>query len=149
MIYIELNAKIVKRIYFNHKYFIYFRAMKKTERILTILMLTLVYGVTLNIGVYSGFFLGNQTKSTSEQQEYYTSITQNITCHTPPSENYVQSYKNFPTQTLKINFKDFFALTILFDHLFETKFSPSSEFLRTFHIQQHKSEIIFPFHNFW
>lgn len=123
--------------------------MKKLGRILTILLLTLVYGVTINIGVYSGYFLGNQTHKSSEQEEYYATVTQNITCHTSTSENCVQSYKNFPSQSLKIHFKDFFALTILFDHLFETKSSQISQFLRTFHLQQHKFEIIYPFHYFF
>lgn len=123
--------------------------MKKLGRILTILLLTLVYGVTINIGVYSGYFLGNQTHKSSEQEEYYASVTQNITCHTSQSENVIPNYKNFPTQTLKIYFKNFFALTILFDHLFETKFSQPSHFLSTFHLQQHKFEMIYPFHYFW
>ena len=123
--------------------------MKKLGRILTILLLTLVYGVTIYIGVYSGYFLGNQTHKSSEQEEYYASVTQNITCHTSQSENVIPNYKNFPTQTLKIYFKNFFALTILFDHLFETKFSQPSHFLSTFHLQQHKFEMIYPFHYFW
>ncbi|HNX20932.1 MAG TPA: hypothetical protein PKG88_01080 [Bacteroidales bacterium] len=123
--------------------------MKKLEKILTILLLTLVYGVTINIGVYSGFFLGNQTNTSSEQEEYYATVTQNITCHTSQTENTIPSYKNFPSQSLKICFKEFFALNILFDHLFETKISQTSQLLRTFHLQQHKFEIIYPFHYFW
>lgn len=123
--------------------------MKKLVKFCSIFLFTLVYCFALNIGVYSNFFITSQNHTNSEQEEYFSSITKNITFQTSPSESSVQSFNKYPTQSFKSNFKTFFTLCVIIDHLVDTKFSQSKNLLSTFLFQHHKKEIIYPFHFFW
>lgn len=126
-----------------------FYTMKNHWKFFTIILLTLVYGLTINIGVYSGFFIPSSSPTKTDQQEYYASITKNISCHTPQTEQSVQNYKNFPAQNVKIQHNLFCAIFLMIDHLFETKLGASFQFERTFLIQRFNALILYPFHYFF
>lgn len=123
--------------------------MKKHRKFIAIILLTFVYGLTINIGVYSGFFIPSSSLTKTDQQEYYASITNNISCHTPQTEQSVQNYKDFPTQNVKIQHNQFCAIFLMIDHLFETKLGSLFHFERTFLIQSLNALILYPFHYFF
>ncbi|AFM06076.1 hypothetical protein Fleli_3764 [Bernardetia litoralis DSM 6794] len=124
--------------------------MKNTYRILGATFLTILYSFVLGFVAILTIEYGVQSKKTTEQEEYFSSISTNYSlCYAPESINSVSSITTYSVTTFKKIICGFCVTSNATEQLLETEFSQYTSFVLNFLIQHRKKDIIFPSHYFW
>lgn len=89
------------------------------------------------------------TNPNTTQEQYVASISNNLFCHTSPSESSVNIFNNFPGPNLDNRFDNLWSLTKSTEGVREAQFIQYSNFSINLLIQHRISDLIFPFHYFW
>lgn len=124
--------------------------MKNTYRILGATFLTILYSFVLGFVVTSTIEYGVQSKKTTEQEKYFSSLSTNYAfSYAPESTTSVDSITTFSVLTLKSLLHELWTINKVTEQILETEFSQYTGFSINFLIQHRKKDIIFPFHYFW
>lgn len=123
--------------------------MKNSVRILGVVILTAIYCFMATAVSNPPVIYGYENHQKTNQEQYLAVISIDFFCHTLQSENWVNSFNNFPVTYFKNSYDKHFSITKSIEKLFESEFSRYRRFSINFLIEHRKSDIIFPSHYFW
>lgn len=86
---------------------------------------------------------------TNKQQDTIVNATKVHFLHTQQSENLLAVVEYKPASDLKLAFKDYSKFTFSTDLQILASFKQYKSYYQTLRIRFRKSDLIFPFHNFW
>lgn len=124
--------------------------MNNFNHILKIVLLITIYcfGVSVSaINLKNSNF--NTVQNTSEQQDYLVKNTKIHFLHTIQSENILPSGELNISPEFKLSFDDFIKHTVSQELQYLSQFRQYNNHLQTIRVRFRKSDLIFPFHNFW
>lgn len=127
----------------------YISAVKNLFRILGITALTVLYFATISLIGGISHNLGFLVKSSSEKAKSELSVSINQFSNSAQSESLVNPLSNTLPATFKDSNNEFSAIVKIRELFFANEFSQYIFYVRNFLIKYGKSNIIFPFHNFW
>ncbi|HAQ38111.1 MAG TPA: hypothetical protein DCX89_00955 [Saprospirales bacterium] len=123
--------------------------MKEKIRIITALLLTVIYGYAVSIATQSVFLTDNRDARCSEQETYLLSVSASIFgSATPKDVTSFNKTNQFSAQDAK---KPFSPGELLQNEepLIRSELSQYGHFSTNLLIQFRKTDKIFPFHYFW
>ena len=122
--------------------------MKKSVRILSVLLLTAIYCYA--IGTVNVSFVSADSKGTlhTEQEKYTLNVANQLFCPTSQTENSVSSPTQLPIPSLKKPFDPQWAAKKAAELLFGIEFYQYSRVSLNFLIECRKADLLFPFHYF-
>ncbi|MBE0654816.1 MAG: hypothetical protein IH594_13525 [Bacteroidales bacterium] len=123
--------------------------MKNTIRIPGIIFLTTVYFLAINLVNPSYSYSGPQDNSSTRHGSWYLSASANLSSHTAKSEVSINDISNIPAPSFKDQCSDLRAIAKVSGKLIQTRFSSYTHHSRNFLVKHQKTDIIFPYHNFW
>ena len=123
--------------------------MKKIFSKNAFLILSILY--FLFISLYNGNDLNKNAYLSNNSTTQYISplIPSDLFCRTVQSESLITLYNNIPRPTLKNYINQFTSCTITSEQLLFNSFSQYGFYSKNLIIPFKKTDIIFPFHNFW
>ena len=125
--------------------------MKKWHKILRVFLLVSIYCFGVYVPAKTALNSSAQTfEQHKEQKEYLNSASKILYPHTQQLENSISditecSFSNFDLSSIE----GFWTITYPEELLFNARFKQYKNYLKTLLIRQRKSDLIFPFHNFW
>ncbi|WP_166384327.1 MULTISPECIES: hypothetical protein [unclassified Polaribacter] len=124
--------------------------MKQKHQILKVLLLISIYcsGMYLSANTTS-YFSAQNAKQDTEQLTYLVTASKVFHAHTQQSENLVSETIDFSLPNFKLSSDDLLAISYTTKQEFNSKFKQYKNYLENTLIRQRKSDLIFPFHNFW
>ena len=124
--------------------------MKQKHQILKVVLLISIYcfGLFLSANT-SSYFSKDNTPLNKEEATYFTSATKVFYAHTQQSENSISELVDFSLPSFELSSSDFLAITYSNKLEFNSKFKQYKNYLNNTLIRHRKSDLIFPFHNFW
>lgn len=124
--------------------------MKKRGQILKVLLLTSVYcfGIFLSAN-NSTYFSAENISKNNEQLAYSATTSKALFVHTQQFENSLSEVTEFSSPNFKLFNDDFAAISASNTLEFNATFKQYKNYLQNTLIRHRKSDLIFPFHNFW
>ena len=126
--------------------------MKNWNNILGVFLLVSVYcfGIYTPAKKLSHSSLQNiEQSNTSTPKENLEANSKLLQPHTQQFENLFSDVAELSFPELKLPYNGLWAIISSNDILFSAKFKQYQNHLKTILIRQRKSDLIFPFHNFW
>lgn len=123
--------------------------MKNWTKILGVALLTVIYFFGVSFASNSHLSSDYGTQETTDQEQYQTTFSTSLFCHTSQSENLVNSFNSIAFPNFKNPFSELSGTNKAIEHFFSVAFTQYDHFLIHFLIQHRKSEILYPFHYFW
>ncbi|WP_405296254.1 hypothetical protein [Algibacter sp. Ld11] len=120
-----------------------------------------ILGVFLLVSVYCfGVYTPSQTlpysslhnleqSNSSTHKENLEANSKLLQPHTQQFENLVSDLAEVSFPELQLSYNSFYAVIFSNHILFNAKFKQYQNYLKNILIRQRKSDLIFPFHNFW
>ncbi|WP_117884089.1 hypothetical protein [Aureibaculum luteum] len=124
--------------------------MKRWNQILSVVLLISVY--CFGIYVPAKTSLSSDTpviEQKSEQKEFSTTLSNVLYPHTQQFENLFSEFTEFTLPIFKLGSEGFWAVFRSNEILLNAKFKQYKSHLKTQLIRSRKTDLIFPFHNFW
>lgn len=124
--------------------------MKSTSHIFRVLLLVAIYG----FGVYSSanilpFSNEITVVQNKEQKAYFTASTKVLSPHSQQSEISISDVTEYATPNFKLPYTTV-SLSLLSNEVgFNSRFKQYENYANNLLIRHRKSDLIFPFHNFW
>lgn len=124
--------------------------MKKGNQLIKTLVLISIYcfGIFASAKTLPNFSFQKKEENKLQKEFSYASA-KTIYTHIQQLENSVSYSTEFTASKLKVSFKDYFVVLNSTNLLTNAKFKQYNNYLNTQKIRQRKSNLIFPFHNFW
>ena len=126
------------------------RNMKSTNHIFRVLLLVSIYcfGVysSANILPFSNEITVDQK---SEQKAYFTASTKLLSPHSQQSEASISDVTEYATPNFKLPFTSVSIRLKSNEVLFSSRFKQYENYANILLVRHRKSDLIFPFHNFW
>ena len=124
--------------------------MKSTSHIFRVLLLVAIYG----FGVYSSaniLPLSNEVTvgQSKEQKAYFTASTKILSPHSQQSEISISDVTEYATPNFKLPYPSVSLSLISNEVAFNSRFKQYENYANNLLIRHRKSDLIFPFHNFW
>ncbi|MFC0605166.1 hypothetical protein [Winogradskyella pulchriflava] len=124
--------------------------MKNTNHILKVLLLITIYCFGIYASAKTVHYPSVLTvQNTNEQQDYLVNTSKVHFLHTQQAENILTSVEINVSPDFKLSFDDFCKLTFSNELQYSAKYKQYKDHLQTLRIRYRKSDLIFPFHNFW
>ena len=125
--------------------------MNKIWQQVTAAKLLLVYSLAIWLFCCHGYDLHASKKDQQKQssEKFQATISNSFTGYALQPSNFSNAGFNNAHATLKKSFNEFSFLLRVTDQLVLSAFSQISFLSIKMRISPHKSDIIFPFHNFW
>lgn len=89
------------------------------------------------------------TEQNNKQKEYNTNVSNNLFVHTQQSENLLSAFTEYGIPTIKLSNTAFGLILFSNDLFFKTKFKQYQNYYKSLLLRNRKTNLIFPFHNFW
>ncbi|MCL7765301.1 hypothetical protein MPF19_17905 [Polaribacter sp. Z014] len=124
--------------------------MKQKHQILKVLLLISIYcsGMYLSANT-SSYFNTHNVAENKEKATYLETASKVFYTHTQQSENSISELTEFSLPSFQLSSDDFLTITYSNKLEFNSKFKQYKNYLNTTRIRHRKSDLIFPFHNFW
>lgn len=124
--------------------------MKQKHLILKVLLLISIYcsGMYLSANTPSYFSTHNVAKN-KEKATYLETASKVFYTHTQQTENLISELTEFSLPSFQLSSDDFLAISFSDKLEFNSKFKQYQNYLENTLIRHRKSDLIFPFHNFW
>ncbi|WP_158840659.1 hypothetical protein [Polaribacter sp. L3A8] len=124
--------------------------MKKKQQIFKVILLIAIYcsGMYLSANTLPYFGTHNVFTNT-EKATFSTTASKVFYTHTQQSENSISELVEFSLPNFKLSSDDFIAISYANKLDFNSKFKQYKNYLDNTLIRHRKSDLIFPFHNFW
>ncbi|MCI2228159.1 hypothetical protein MC378_03190 [Polaribacter sp. MSW13] len=124
--------------------------MEKKNQLIKVLLLISIYcfGVFISANSSLGFNT-HRIGQENEQKVFLSTASKVLFTHGHEFENLLSDLTEYTTTNLKLSFNDFWTISYSNQLLFNAKFKQYKNHLKTLLIRQRKSDLIFPFHNFW
>ena len=124
--------------------------MRNWNNILKVLLLVAVYCFGIYVPTNTLPSSNTQTiEQSNNKKERLTTSTKVLYAHTQQFENLFSDLANYSFPNFKLPYFSFWAVICSNDLLFNAKFKQYKDLLKTILIRHRKSDLIFPFHNFW
>ncbi len=85
----------------------------------------------------------------SEQKAYFTESTKLLSPHSQQSKVSISDVTEYATPNFKLPFTSALIRIKSYEVLFNSRFKQYANYANTLLIRHRKSDLIFPFHNFW
>ena len=124
--------------------------MRNTPQILRVLLLISIY--CFGICVSAQTLPKSNTQAfvqNNGQEDYLTTSSVTHFLHTQQSEVSVSVISEYAEPNYKLPFQGFAVISFSNELLFNATFKQYENHFNTLLIRQRKSDLIFPFHNFW
>lgn len=123
--------------------------MKSPYQILKALLLFTVYcfGIYTTINILPDY--SKQIVSHKNGQKEYLTTFKVLTPHTEQSEVLFSGLTEYPSPDYNLSYKGFWIISTYGEVLFSALFKQYKSHFKTLLIRHRKSDLIFPFHNFW
>lgn len=89
------------------------------------------------------------TEHSNKQKEYNTKLSNILSVHTPQSENLLSEITEYGLPTFKLSNTAFGVFLFSKNLFFKTKFNQYQNYYKSLLLRNRKTNLIFPFHNFW
>jgi hypothetical protein len=123
--------------------------MKKWLQISKYLLIT-IYCFGIYTSINNLPVVNYQSIDKSSSQKQFTTFSHKvISYHTQESENLISDFTEFSLPNFNLSSLDFHTVLYANELLLHAKFKQYKTYLQTLRIRQKKSNLIFPFHNFW
>ena len=124
--------------------------MKNKHQAIKVLLLISIYcfGIYASANTLSNFSI-QKVSENKLQKEFSETSTKAIYTHIKQFENSISYFTKFLSSDFEQSFNDFWAISYTNHLLTNAKFKQYNNYLNTQQIRQRKSNLIFPFHNFW
>ncbi|RAV29173.1 hypothetical protein [Sinomicrobium soli] len=114
------------------------------------LLFLCVYGFGIGFSVHAHLLSDKQhTYRDHGQSGYFSSVSKTLYFHNPPSETLLAGVSEYPVPGIKPFFAGFGFISLVCELLFHSEFRQYQNYFKTILIRHRKSDLIFPFHNFW
>ena len=124
--------------------------MKQKHQILKVLLLISIYCFGLFLSAHTTTYFNSQkAKQDTEQLTYLVTASKVFQTHIQQSENLFSEITEFSLPNLQLSSDDFLAITYANRLEFNSKFKQYKNYLNNTLIRHRKSDLLFPFHNFW
>lgn len=124
--------------------------MKQLPKILKVVLLLTIYCFGLLVSLDSVAYSGSQTiEQNNKEQDYFSNVSKVIYVHTQQSESLLSEFTEYLTINFDFFYKGFWVTLFPSELLFKTKFKQYQNYFQNLLINNRKSDLIFPFHNFW
>ena len=125
--------------------------MNQLHKILKTVLLISIYcfGIFVSVKTLPSSTSSQTIEQNNKQKTYYTSVSKVLYIHTQQSENLLSENTEYLAANFTLLFKDFCDVSISNELLFKTKFKQYLIYFKNLLIKNRKSDLIFPFHNFW
>jgi hypothetical protein len=124
--------------------------MKNWNQIIKVLLLVSIYcfGVCISTKALP-YSSAHPIEQNNKQHKYVTSASKILFFHTEQSEDSLSSLSEYSLQNFKLSYTDFWVTSLSIEILCKATFKQYKNHLKTILIRYRKSDLIFPFHNFW
>lgn len=124
--------------------------MKNKHQIIKVLLLISIYcfGIYLSANS-SAYFSEQNVVKDNKKTEYLSSTSKVLFIHTQQYESLHSNLTEYSLTTFESPDNLFWLISNSNELLFNSKFKQYNNYLKTILIRQRKSDLIFPFHNFW
>ena len=124
--------------------------MKKKHQIFKVILLIAIYCSGMFLSANTPSYLGTHNVSTNtEKATFSTTASKVFYTHTQQSENSISELVEFSLPNFELSSDDFTAISYANKLDFNSKFKQYKNYLDNTLIRHRKSDLIFPFHNFW
>lgn len=124
--------------------------MKNWHKILRVFLLVSIYCLGVYVPTKTALNSSAQTfEQNKEQKAYLNSASKILYPHTQQLENSISDITECSFSTFNLPYQVFCTIAYPVDILFRARFKQYKNYLKTLLIRQRKSDLIFPFHNFW
>lgn len=124
--------------------------MKKRGQILKVLLLTSIYCFGIFLSANNSTYFSTQNVDQNNEQLAYSATTSKILyVHTQQIENSLSDILEYSLPSFKLSNNDFLAISASNTLEFNATFKQYKNYLQNTLIRHRKSDLIFPFHNFW
>jgi hypothetical protein len=128
---------------------LYFWRVKKLLKITAILSISILYCLITSLYSVNAMNYYTDYSKHSNLQYYSSIVSSNLFCHTEQTEGASNIYNNISRTSLKNSFNQFSACSFAPIQLLNNLYSPYIYFSENLTVRFMKTDIIFPFHNFW
>ncbi|MDN3665394.1 hypothetical protein ACFFU1_15580 [Algibacter miyuki] len=124
--------------------------MKARHHILRVLILLAVYcyGIYVPATAMPAAFT-QSVAETNTPKESVTTTSKILYAHTQQLDNVYSDFSEYSLSQFKLAQEGFWAISHTYNLLFHAKYKQYQNHLKTILIRHRKSDLIFPFHNFW
>ncbi|MGJ8744773.1 hypothetical protein [Polaribacter sp.] len=124
--------------------------MKNSNKILSVFLLITIYCFGIYIPANTSLSFGTKTSELEDsQKEYLTTNSTVAFSHTLQLENLFSEISEYSYSSFQLSFEGFLAIFYSNELLLNAKFKQYKSHFKTLLIRHRKSDLIFPFHNFW
>ena len=124
--------------------------MKKKHQIFKVLLLIAIYCSGIYLTANTSPFLSLQSSTQNKEKATFLTTASNVFhTHTQQSENSISDLTEFSLPNFELSSDDFHAISYSNKLQFNSKFKQYKNYLNNTLIRHRKSDLIFPFHNFW
>jgi hypothetical protein len=124
--------------------------MKKKHQIFKVILLIAIYCSGMYLSANTLPYLGTHNVSTNtEKATFSTTASKVFYTHTQQSDNSISELVEFSLLNSELSSDDIIAITYSNKLEFNSKFKQYKIYLNNTLIRHRKSDLIFPFHNFW
>ena len=124
--------------------------MKNRYKILKGLLFFIIY--CFGIVVFTNTLSSKSVQSVEQnnvQKDYFANVSKVVFFNIDDSESLLSSLNEYASPNFKLPFKGFYLVTYTGELYFKSKFKQYKNNLNKILIRYRKSDLIFPFHNFW
>lgn len=124
--------------------------MKKKHQIFKVILLIAIYCSGMYLSANTPSYLGTHNVSTNTAKATFSTTASKVFyTHTQQSENSISELVEFSLPNFELSSDDFTAISYANKLDFNSKFKQYKNYLDNTLIRHRKSDLIFPFHNFW
>lgn len=124
--------------------------MKNWHKIFSVVLLVSIYCFGVYAPAETAVHSSEQTYTQNkEQKASFKSASKILYPHTQQLENSISDITECPFSILKLPTTAFWTIAYPVEIRLSAKFKQYKNYLNTLLIRQRKSDLIFPFHNFW
>ncbi|SDS30962.1 hypothetical protein SAMN05216503_2645 [Polaribacter sp. KT25b] len=124
--------------------------MKNKHQIIKVLLLISIYCFGIYLSANSSAYFSEQNVVKDNKQKEYVSTTSKVLfIHTQQYESLQSNLTEYSLPTFESPDNLFWLISNSNELLFNSKFKQYNNYLKNILIRHRKSDLIFPFHNFW
>jgi hypothetical protein len=124
--------------------------VKNKHQIIKVLLLISIYCFGIYLSANSSPYFSTQNViQNNEQKEYLATTSKVLFTHTQQSENLLSELTEYSLPNFEFSSDNFWSIPYSNKLLFNSKFKQYNSYLKNTLIRHRKSDLIFPFHNFW
>lgn len=124
--------------------------MKNKHQIIKVLLLISIYCFGIYLSANSSAYFSKQNVVKDNKQKEYVSTTSKVLfIHTQQYESLQSNLTEYSLPTFESPDNLFWLISNSNELLFNSKFKQYNNYLKNILIRHRKSDLIFPFHNFW